>query len=507
MNALLAMLAVGLFFYFVHRMHGQIGGCHDGRGQEGPARDARAPEEATHGQGARPGGDTRPPWSFASVLLITLLLLVPLMLLHAAAPAGSPLHPVLFWVALILPFLVVPFLRSPGRAPERAEGATAAEADEVAREAHWREQRLQLIGPLGERAEREMEIEATRYEQALVIFEGRLRGDPEVAYARLARSFAEVGRSPRLLEGEGGRTVLVVVPTAAEDVRPVRQNLAVPLLLFAATLATTTWAGALHQGVDVWREPARFAVGLPYSLALMAILLVHELGHHVAGRLHGINVTLPYFIPVPMGLGTFGAFIQIRGAIPDRRKLFDVGVAGPLAGLALALPALYLGLKGTVATTSGPGVSLSGSVLLAWLYGLANGTPVRPDHMVALTPLAFAGWLGLLVTALNLIPVGQLDGGHVAYALFWRRRAETLGWVAFFLLLALGVFYWSGWLTWAILIFFLGGAKHDPALNELPEPGSGRRSVGALAFVLLFLIMAPVPHRFMTALGILCPYL
>ena len=184
-----------------------------------------------------------------------------------------------------------------------------------------------------------------------------------------------------------------------------------------------------------------------------------------------------------------------------------MGVAGPLAGLMIALPALYFGLLGTAVRTSGPGVTLSSSVLLAWLYGLANGTPVRPDHIVALSPVGFAGWLGLLVTALNLIPVGQLDGGHVAYALFGRRRAETVGWAAFYLLLALGIFYWSGWLTWAILIFFLGGVKHDPALNELAAPGWQRRAIGAFAFVLLFLIMAPVPHRFMTALGIICPYL
>jgi membrane-associated protease RseP (regulator of RpoE activity) len=164
-------------------------------------------------------------------------------------------------------------------------------------------------------------------------------------------------------------------------------------------------------------------------------------------------VTLPYFIPIPMGLGTFGAFIRIRGTIPDRRKLFDVGVAGPLAGLAIAVPALYVGLQGGVTAPSGPGVSLSGSLLLAWVYGLANPGPVPADHLVLPTPVAFAGWLGLLVTALNLIPVGQLDGGHVAYALFGRRRAETVGWVA----LTLGIFYWSGWLTWAILIFFLGG--------------------------------------------------
>jgi len=444
---------------------------------------------------------------FATILLVTLLLLLPVMLLHAITPAGSAFHPLLFWAALLLPFLVIPLLRGVGRFPSGEEAVARVEAEQEAQEVRWRKERLQVVGPLGDRVAGEMEIEATRYEEEVIIFEGKLRGDPEPAYERLARSFAEVNRSPRLLEGERGRTVVVAMPVSPEQGKPARRRLGVPLLLLVATLITTTWAGALHQGVDLWQEPARFAVGLPYSLALMAILLIHELGHYVAGRLHGINVTLPYFIPVPMGLGTFGAFIQIRGAIADRRKLFDVGVAGPLAGLVIALPALYFGLKGAEAVPAGPGVNLSGSVLLAWLYSVTNGSLVRPDHVVALTPLGFAGWLGLLVTALNLIPVGQLDGGHVAYALFGRRRAENLGWVAFFLLLALGIFYWSGWLTWAILIFFLGGVKHEPALNELPAPGWERRAIGAFAFVLLFLIMAPVPHRFMSAVGILCPYL
>jgi membrane-associated protease RseP (regulator of RpoE activity) len=506
MNALLVILGLALLFYFMHRMHRQVGGCHD-RHDHGGGHHAPAPEDTAGLQGAQPNAKAPSGPSLASLLLVTLILLLPLMLLHGAAPVGSPLHPLLFWVILLLPFLVIPFLRAAGRLPSAKEAMEKLEAERESQEAEWRQQRLQVVGPLGERVSREMEIETTRYEGDWVIFEGRLRGDAEAAYERLARSFAEVGRSPRLLEGESGRAQVVAAPISPEEAKPAHQNLAVPLLLVAATLATTTWAGALQQGVNLWQEPGRFAVGLPYSLAIMAILLIHELGHYVAGRLHGIKVTLPYFIPVPMGLGTFGAFIQIRGAIPDRRKLFDVGVAGPLAGLVIALPALYFGLQGTMATSSGPGVTLSGSVLLAWLYGLANGGPVRPDHVVALTPLGFAGWLGLLVTALNLMPVGQLDGGHVAYALFGRRRAETLGWVAIFLLLALGIFYWSGWFTWAILIFFLGGVKHEPALNELPEPGWRRRAVGALAFVLLFLIMAPVPHRFMTAVGIICPYL
>ena len=506
MNAVLVILALALVFYFMHRMHGQIGGCQHGHSHGRHRHRAGSPEDTAGAHGARPQARASAGPSLASLLVITLILLLPLMLLHWAAPPGSAVHPFLFWAALLLPLLVVPFLRAAGRFPSREQEMARLEAEEEAQEAEWRQRRLQVVGPLAERAATEMEIEATRYERDLVVFDGRLRTEPEGAYDRLERSFREVGRSLRMLEGEEGRTLVVAVPIPPEEVEPVRQNFAVPLLMFAATLATTTWAGALHRGVDLWQEPGRFAVGLPYSLTLMAILLVHELGHYIAGRIHGIRVSLPYFIPVPMGLGTFGAFIRIRGAIPDRRKLFDVGVAGPLAGLVIALPALYFGLQGTVATPGGPGVNLSGSVLLAWLYGLANGTPVRPDHVVALTPLGFAGWLGLLVTALNLIPVGQLDGGHVAYALFGRRRAETLGWVAFFLLVALGIFYWSGWLTWAILIFFLGGVKHAPALNEVRVPGWQRRVIGAFAFVLLFLIMAPVPHQFMTALGILCPY-
>ena len=495
MNAVLVMLLIGLFFYFVHRMHEQVGSYGGGHRHGDPAGPRAAP----------PAGEPPSGWSFASVLALTLVLLLPLMLLHAIAPTGSPFHPWLFWVMLFLPLLIVSVLLRPtGRRGPGEDARAPAEIDAEA--AEWRGRRIEAGGPLAERVGKELEIEGVRGEDGLIVFEGRLRDAPEAAYGRLTRTLGELGRAPQLLEGGNGRTLVVAVPSSREHAKPVRQSPAVPLLLFAATLVTTTWAGALHRGVDLWQEPGRFAVGLPYALALMAILLVHELGHYVAGRLHGITVTLPYFIPVPMGLGTFGAFIQIRSAIPDRRKLFDVGVAGPLAGLLVALPALYLGLKGTVATTSGPGVSLSGSVLLAWLYTLANGTPVQPDHVVRLTPVGFAGWLGLLVTALNLIPVGQLDGGHVAYALFGRRRAETVGWVAFFLLVTLGVFYWSGWLTWAVLIFFLGGVKHEAAQNELPAPGWRRRAVGVLAFALLFLIMAPVPHRFMTALGVLCPY-
>ena len=445
--------------------------------------------------------------SMTAVIVITLLLLLPLMLLHGVIPPGSSFHQLLFWAALLLPILCFPIVWKTGTLRETLEVSPEREAAQKDREAEQRNERRKIFGLLEQRVSQEMEIDAMRYEDDLVSFEGRLRGDSEATYPRLKKIFAEVNRTPRLLEGEGGRSVVVATPVSFEETKPDAQHFGVPLLLFALTLLTTTWVGALQQGVNLLEEPGSFAIGLPYSLALMAILVIHELGHYVAGRLHGVKVTLPYFIPIPMGLGTFGALIQIRSLIPDRRKLFDVGAAGPLAGLTVALPALYFGLRGTAAAPSGAGVSLSSSMLLSWVYSLANGEPVGPEHVIMLSPLAFAGWLGVLVTGLNLIPVGQLDGGHVAYALLGRRHAETLGWVAIFLLLALGIFYWSGWLTWAILIFFVGAAKHEPALNELAALGWHRRAIGLFTFVLLFLIMAPVPHRFMEALGIMSPYI
>ncbi len=504
MNGFLIVFGLALVFYLLHRARRQIGSS-EWEHEQGP-REPRGGETGIHSR--RSGAERRAssPMSTGAMVLLVLLLALPLMALHGVVPADLPLHGVLFWPALLLPIAILSYLWTVGALPGSARVAMLHDAEQQVLQDEWREEHRVALEPLSQCVAREMDVEATHLEGPIFFFEGRLLSDPEPSFERLTNSFAELGRSARLMEGERGRSIVLAVPGVVPRAARERPDLRVPLLLLVGTLGTTVWAGAAHQGVNLWIQPGRFLVGLPYALALLAILLVHEMGHFLAARYHGVNVTLPYFIPVPMGLGTFGAFIQIKGAIPDRRKLFDIGVAGPLAGLALALPALFWGLKAAQVVPSGPGVSLSSSVLLAWLYGLANGSPVPPDHVIRLSAIGFAGWLGLLVTALNLVPVGQLDGGHVAYALFGRQRSETLGWVSFFLLLALGVFFWSGWLNWALLIFFLGGAKHQPALNELPSPGRGRQLVGAVAFAVLFLIMAPVPHRFMAALGISCPY-
>ena len=193
------------------------------------------------------------------------------------------------------------------------------------------------------------------------------------------------------------------------------------MALFVATLLTTTWAGASHRGVDVLKRPSEWMVGFPYALALLTILGIHEMGHYLVARRRGVAVSLPYFIPVPSYLGTFGAFIRMEGSVRDRAAYFDVAIAGPLAGLVAAVVALWVGLPGSAA---GPehGMVPDSSLLFAGVYRLVTGS--LPAGSVQLGAVAFAGWLGLIVTALNLAPVEQLDGGHIAYALLGRRGAS-----------------------------------------------------------------------------------
>ncbi len=263
-----------------------------------------------------------------------------------------------------------------------------------------------------------------------------------------------------------------------------------PALLFLATLATTTWAGALHQGVNLLSEPARWMLGVPYALALVGILGIHELGHYVVARRRGVDVTLPYFIPAPVFLGTFGAFIRMRSVAGDRAATFDIAVAGPLAGLAAALVALAVGLPGEPVAVHG-GTTPASSLLLGAIYTLVTGA--SPQDTVQLGALAFAGWIGLVVTALNLAPVGQLDGGHIAYALLGGRRAAMLGQAVIALMVAAGLFYSRHWLMWAFIAWAFAGTGHPPAQNEEPGLGRGRTALAVASFVLLLTIVLPWP--------------
>jgi membrane-associated protease RseP (regulator of RpoE activity) len=259
-------------------------------------------------------------------------------------------------------------------------------------------------------------------------------------------------------------------------------------VLFAATLLTTTWAGALHRGINLVQEPDRWPVGLPYAAALLVILGIHEMGHYLMARRRGVQVSLPYFIPVPSYLGTFGAFIRMRGHVRDRAAYFDVAIAGPLAGLVAAVIALFIGLPDSGAGTA-HSVAPSSSLLLAGIYRLVSGA--APTGPVQLGAVAFAGWLGLIVTALNLIPVGQLDGGHIAYALLGPRGAAAVGKVIVALLVLGGLLYSQHLLMWALIVWFVAGVRHPPAQDEATPLGPARKGLAYVTLVLLLAIVLP----------------
>ncbi|MGD9763575.1 MAG: site-2 protease family protein [Candidatus Binatia bacterium] len=273
------------------------------------------------------------------------------------------------------------------------------------------------------------------------------------------------------------------------------------ILLFAATFVTATLANAHVQGVDLGAHPLGFVAGLPYAIALMGILLAHECGHYLLSRRYGVDATLPYFIPAPPTLfffGTFGAFIRMRSLPRTRRALFDIGAAGPWGGIAVAVPALILGLSLSEVQVVGEppmaGWMLGDSLLFRALVWLTCGVSTH-DATIVLHPIALAGWVGLFVTALNLMPVGQLDGGHVVYAALGERwhRWISLGTVG--ALLFLGVSAAPSWLLWATLLAVLG-VRHPRLPDGLTALDRPRRWGVAATLLLFALTFMPDPISF-----------
>jgi membrane-associated protease RseP (regulator of RpoE activity) len=276
--------------------------------------------------------------------------------------------------------------------------------------------------------------------------------------------------------------------------RPPRRWLHLGLLL--ATVVTTVIAGAIQQGVDPLATPGLLYKGIPFSFTLLLILGTHEMGHYLISRRHHLDVTLPYFIPappIPFIIGTFGAFIRIRSPIRDKRALLDVGCAGPLAGVLISIPVILIGLKLSTVTViggKGEGLVLGEPLLFKFLSWLVLGSQ-GADANVILHPVAFAGWIGLLVTALNLMPVGQLDGGHVAYALFPEyHRYISLGVLG--LLVLSGFLFWEGWLFWAVLLTFLGW-RHPPPYHFWVPLDRRRRVLGIITILAFIVTFTPAP--------------
>jgi hypothetical protein len=275
-------------------------------------------------------------------------------------------------------------------------------------------------------------------------------------------------------------------------------------ILFRAVRVYGSWWLPLPTALDLGALPP----GLSFGLALVAILAVHEAGHYFVARYHGISVTPPFFIPFPPYvsiIGTLGAFIRLRSPVLSRLALLDVGVAGPLASFAASLPVLWWGLvqSSALATSeivpspylvqfAGEHFWLGGSVAMSAFSRLAFGL-VGDQHVLVLHPIAFAGWLGLFVTALNLLPISQLDGGHILYALMGKRQ-KPLAWLFFALLIPLG-WLWPGWWVWAVLIFAIGRGRiqHPPIFNAELGPTGTRLLLGTAAVLMFVICFVPVP--------------
>jgi membrane-associated protease RseP (regulator of RpoE activity) len=248
-------------------------------------------------------------------------------------------------------------------------------------------------------------------------------------------------------------------------------------------------------GLDLFTDPAIISLSLIYTAVLILILLGHEMGHYLTCRYYRIEATLPYFIPAPTFIGTLGAFIKIKSPITRKKQLFDIGISGPLTGFILSLPALVYGLSLSKIVPAVPreDTFVFGEPLLLKLIGglMFRHVPAQSD--LFLHPVGFAGWVGILVTAFNLFPVGQLDGGHVSYALLGP-KSKTLARILIAVFFIMGVLFWVGWIVWALVILLLG-LKHPRVIDETERLSLSRRVLGGVILLIFVLSFIPAPIK------------
>lgn len=355
------------------------------------------------------------------------------------------------------------------------------------------------------------------------VLQGTLSADLDAGSPEVVQALAEWS-APAYLHRDRTGTKLVLVYQAREE--PGRSRWPHALLL-VATLVTTLGSGALMLGLDPFGTsvfeigqmeilyPSRLRprvlwLGAPFALPFLGVLLAHEMGHYFAARAHGVRASLPYFIPFPPYLsviGTIGAFIRLRSPAVRRSVLFDIGAAGPLASFLVSVPLLAVGLRlshtlpgqATLASPfvihfSGQPVWLGNGLVTHLLASLFGPGPIG-ESLISLHPIALVGWLGLFVTALNLLPLGQLDGGHILYALSPKRHLlAARGFVIALIPLGLA---WSGWWVWAAVVLALhrGRVGHPSVIQQGPGIGSRRSLLGWLLIGMFFLTFVPVPIR------------
>ncbi|KAA3646125.1 MAG: site-2 protease family protein [Chloroflexi bacterium] len=355
---------------------------------------------------------------------------------------------------------------------------------------------------------------------------GRLTIDSETAFTRITEELKPLNLTALFREEDDKHVILLIASPPKPGPSNPQINLIMFVLTFLSMLTTGLLFGAapdLEQGLGEIIF-AGLVAGIPFTAGMLPILLAHEFGHYLAARYHNTDVTLPYFIPFPLSLlGTLGAFIRLKEFPRDKNVLHDIGVAGPLAGLVVAIVVLFIGLFLSTlepipeTIPPGSGLLLEGnsllylfakfavfrellpqpadygdtSVIAYWFNYFFTGRPIPLGGLdVIIHPVARAGWAGLLVTALNLLPVGQLDGGHLVYVLFGKQA--TRAWPIVLGIVILLGFTWSGWWIWALLIYFMGRTYAEP-LDQITPLSPGRRAIAWLGVIIFFLVFTPVP--------------
>jgi membrane-associated protease RseP (regulator of RpoE activity) len=336
------------------------------------------------------------------------------------------------------------------------------------------------------------------------IFKGNLRGDVEAVYSRLADSLQErLGDRYRLflVENQDGRPVVIVLPSRNDPKPTTLPQQLLALSLAIATVATCLETGGILLGFDFFSAPERFREVLPIGGGILAVLAAHEIGHRVLARRHQVRLSPPFFFPTAQ-LGSFGALTRFESILPNRTALFDVAFAGPAAG---GLVSLLMLVAGLVLSHPGslfqvPAEFFKGSILVGTLAKVVLGSALQ-NSLVDVHPLTVIGWLGLVVSALNLMPAGQLDGGRIVQAIYGRKTAGRTT-VATLILLAIAAFANALALYWAIIILFLQRDLERPSLNELSEPNDARAGLGLLALFLMIATLLPLTPSLAGRLGI-----
>jgi len=360
--------------------------------------------------------------------------------------------------------------------------------------------RLEIVANLRAALSPVMTVTSYEFEDnGLIRLRGVLLVPPDQAYRTLRPRVEQVGYTPYLRSrdnaalGAGDHEVLAVPGV----IPPPRLNPALNVILFIATVGSVILSGSVFSQTG----QLDLGAGLAFAGALLGVLVTHEMGHYVVGRLRGAPVSLPYFIPLPtilfgmFGFGTLGAVIVQREPFEDRRTLLEVGIAGPLAGFLVAIPILMLGLAVStvkpIETPAMAGAIYFGDSLLTGLMKIAIYGRYVPSAGMIEHPLYLGAWLGLLITGINLIPAGQLDGGHVAYAVLGQ-AARYLYFVMLALFLGLTVLVSESWLLWTILLFFFG-RNHPPALNQAARLEPRHYILAVIAALVLALVFMPNP--------------